>query len=297
MENTIVSYKDKELIVHEFNMSHAKGGRLSKFWVEDIKSGREYLVKGSMYFSYEPFSEKIAYIIGKNLGIDCLEYDIIPSKLFKGMIKTNPMCKYLSLCEKIDRKNYSITSVAEIKRARNLVKDTDEEPITNRQVMYEILDQKYIDTMILFDAIIGNVDRHYGNVHILRSKDGELVGAPLLDHGASVLAQSPEIINFILGAKTAKFLNTSSMVEKTHDKQIEYISSINGISFNIVPKTIQILNELEPTFELIPKFRREAVKQYVVYRLHKYLGYIKQEGRAINSRPDISGVIKEKEHT
>ena len=232
--------------------------------------------------------------------MDVLEYDILPAKLFKGMVPLNPMCRYISICEKIDRKNYSITSVAEIKRARNIVRLPDEPKVTNREVMYEMLDQRYIDTMILFDAIIGNVDRHYGNVHLLRSKDGEIIGAPILDNGASLLAQTPAIITDIFGFKVGEWLNTACTMEKTHDKQIAYISSLSGTSFNVVTKTIQILNEIQPVLDLMPAHRAKAVKKYISYRLHKYLGLIKRSDRLIipeNERVDVSDIIKEKEHT
>ena len=296
-DKQVIKWGDKELVLHEFKRSHANGGRLEKFWVEDIKTGRQFLIKGSSSFSYEPYSEKIAYIIGKDLGMDVLEYDILPAKLFHGMVPLNPMCKYVSICEKIDRKNYSITSVAEIKRARNIVKKTSDKPITNREVMFELLDAKYIDTMILFDAIIGNVDRHYGNVHILRSKDGKMVGAPLLDNGASLLAQSSVWITTLFGFKVGEWINRSSTMEDTHDKQIEYIQELSGISFEIVPKTIQILDEIQPVLDLMPKFRARAIKKYMVYRLHKYLGLMKRTNRPSNRKIDASDIIKEKEHT
>ena len=298
--NQIVEWQNKRLVLHEFKKSHANGGRLEKFWVEDINSGRQFLIKGSSAFSYEPFSEKIAYIIGKNLGIDVLEYDILPAKLFKGMIPLNPMCKYISICEKIDRKNYSIMSIAEIKRARNVVKLPNEKNVTNREVMYELLDKKYIDTMILFDAIIGNVDRHYGNVHILRDKDGKIIGAPILDNGASLLAQSSLLISSILGFKVGEILNRACTMEKTHDKQIQYISSLSGVNFNIVPKTITILNEIQPTLNLMSKVRAKALKKYITYRLHKYLGLIKHYDKEVNQDKiniDAHDIIKEKEHT
>ena len=299
MENTVI-WGDKELVLHEFKRAHANGGRLEKFWVEDIKTGRQFLIKGSSFMSYEPFSERIAYIIGKNLGIDVLEYDILPAKLFKNILPLNPFCKYISICEKIDRKNYSITSVAEIKRALNVVREEGEPPITNREVMYKLLDQKYIDTMILFDAIIGNVDRHYGNVHLLRGIDGKMIGAPLLDNGASMLAQSLTILNVLFGNKVGMMVDRSSTMESTHSKQIQYIKSLHGISFNIPAKTIQILNDLEPTLQFLSKARQESVKRYLTFRLHKYLGYIKhnKEDDSPYAPPiDAGEIIKEVEHT
>jgi hypothetical protein len=310
----VIEWEGKELIVHEFRKSHANGGRLEKFWVEDRKSGREFLIKGASRFSYEPFSEKIAYLVGKNLGMDVLEYDIIPAKYFKGMIPMNPLCKYVSICERIDKQGYSITSVAEIKRALNAVKDDDEPYVSNKEVMLDIMGKRDVETMILFDAIIGNTDRHYGNVHILRNKKGEMVAAPILDNGASLLAQN-KIIWALLGYNIGKFFNRSSNMENTQEKQILHIDltekglsthdkriadiGIGGISYNIVPKTIDILNDIQPTLDKMPKIRANMIKKYLVYRLHRYLTIVKQGKMPEKDTSSSSKVVgsREKEHT
>jgi len=273
MEN-IVEWNNKKLVLHEFRESHANGGRLGKYWVEDLNSGKQYLIKSSSILSYEPFSEKMAYIIGRDLGIDVLEYDIIPAELFRSVIDTHLRCKYVSICEKIDRKEYSITSVAEIKRAMNALRKPSDKQYKNKEIMYSILDEKYIDTMILFDAIIGNRDRHYGNVHILRGKDGQLIGAPLLDNGNSLLATRHILTPY--GYKIGEKLNDSCTVEFEHDKQICYICSIKNLSYNVPCKTIQIMNDIEPVLALMPKSRADYTRKYIIYRLHKYLSLLKR---------------------
>lgn len=296
----VIEWNNMELVLSDFDKSHANGGRLGKFWVEDRKTGRVFLIKSSSTFHYEPYSEKIAYIVGKSLGMDILEYDILPAKLFKGMIPLNSFCKHVSICEKIDRKNYSITSVAEIKRARNAILDKDAKPITNREVMYELLSQKYIDTMILFDAIIGNEDRHYGNVHLLRGIDGEIVGAPILDNGASLLADRNSLLCFLMGMKVGKVVDKAFTIEKRHNDQMNYIETLKGISFNIPEKTIQILNEIQPTLDLMPRLRAIVVKRYLVYRLYKYLGLLKKGGyinQATRDGRDTSKIRRENEIT
>ena len=275
MEN-IIKWRDMELVVSDFNKSHANGGRLGKLWVEDRLSGRVFLVKSSGWLSYEPFSEKIAYIIGKNLGIDVLEYDILPMELFKGVFPRTSFCKYVSICEKVDRKGCSMMSIAEIKRARNaFLSKKDENYQKNEDIMYELLPKKYIDTMLLFDAIIGNDDRHFGNVHILRNLDGEIVGAPILDNGASLLAKA-NIFGIILsGIRVGKVFDKTSMLYYKHAEATKHIETVNGVNFNITAKAINILNEIEPTLQLMSKIRANAIRKYIVYRLYKHLGNIK----------------------
>ena len=271
----IIEWKDKELIIRDFEKSHANGGRLGKLWAEDLKSGRIFLIKSSSPFSYEPFSEKMAYIIGRDIGVDVLEYDIMPADELRDIMYIHPLCKYVSVCEKIDRKGYVISSVAEIKRARNALVNDDSKKVKNKEVMYEILSKQYIDTMLLFDAIIGNEDRHYGNVHVLRTMNGEIVGAPILDNGASLLALRPIWEILFWNNKVGEKCNKAFTIADNHDKQLETVTEVNNISFNITTKTMQILKDLEPTLNLMPKTRATLIKKFIVYRLHKYLGMMK----------------------
>ena len=292
----IVNWDKYELRISDFESSHANGGRLGKIWAEDLKSGRVFLIKGSGKFGYEPFSEKMAYIIGKNLGIDVLEYDIIPAELFDGVIPVNPKCPYVSICEKIDKDRFCVSSIAEIKRARNVIIGDKKKFTTNRKVMYELIDKEYIDTMILLDAIIGNEDRHYGNVHVIRGLDGQIVGAPLLDNGASLLATRTDMEIALAGNTVGERFNRSFTIDETHDKQLETVTTINNIDFNITTKTIQILNELQPTLELMKPIRAKAIERYIIYRLHKYLGMIKySDNKKYLTESKAKFKVKEKE--
>lgn len=298
----VIYWRDKELIIPDSINSHANGGRLEKFWVQDRKTGRQFLIKGSTSFSYEPYCEKIAYIIGRDLGIDVLEYDIIPAKEFVNMSKIiSPLCKHVSICEKIDRVGYSITSVAEIKRAKNAVLSDGEQHITNKMVMEELFDKKYLDTMLLFDAIIGNTDRHYGNVHLLRDLNGEFSPAPLLDNGASLLATATLFGLLWYEDTIGQHYNSSKTISRNHAKQIKYISTLKNINYNIPSKTIQILHDIQPVLDEMPKYRYRMIKKYITLRLHKYLGMLKRDTQytPLYFKPlnFVSSIRREQEHT
>ena len=275
----IIEWNGKQLVMHDFVKSHANGGRLQKFWVEDIKTGRQFLIKGSSYLSYEPYCEKMAYIIGKALGIDVLEYDILKADKFRSLNILSPLCKHVSICEKIDRVGCSITSVAEIKRAKNAIKSPDSKPITNKEVMYDLLEEKYIETMFFFDAIIGNVDRHYGNVHLLRDLDGNFVGAPILDNGASLLAQASLAGEMFYDIKIGEHYNAACTIANNHEKQIGTIKNLKNINFNIPAKTIEIIHDIQPVLNEMPRFKGRVIKKYIIYRLHKYLGMLKRDSQ------------------
>lgn len=269
----IIEYKGMELEFQDFRRSHANGGQLPKLWVRDRLTGRIFLIKGNSLFNTEPFGEKLAYIIGKDLGIDVLEYDLIKTDEINRVFGSNMLnCRYASICEKIDRKGCSITSVAEVKRARNVI---SEHKVTNKDVMYELLPKSYIDTMFLFDAIIGNSDRHYGNVHMLRNTKGEFSGAPLFDNGASLLSNAPLLFALASNYKVGETFNSSYTIDKKHDAQVATIDTLDNVNFNIASKTIDILNDIEPTLNLMSHVRADIIKKYIVYRLHKYLGMLK----------------------
>lgn len=293
----IIKWKDFKFIVRDFELSHANGGRLCKLWVEDLNTGRIFLVKSSSKFSYEPFSEKMAYIIGRDIGVDVLEYDIIPAELFKDVMFIDKGCKYVSICEKIDRKGFSISSIAEIKRAKNVVLADQNKKVKNKEVMYELLPKSYIDTMLIFDAIIGNEDRHYGNVHVLRSKKGEIVGAPILDNGASLLALRPIWELILFNKHVGHYCNKAYTIGATHDEQLKNVEAVNNISFNITTKTMQILRDIQPTLDLMPKFRAKCIKRFIVYRLHKYLGMMKygNSEEYINKAKGFNRLLRENE--
>ena len=129
--------------------------------------------------------------------------------------------------------------------------------------------------MFLFDAIIGNSDRHYGNVHMLRNTKGEFSGAPLFDNGASLLSNVPLLFALASKYKVGEIFNNSYTIDKKHDGQVATINTLDNINFNIASKTIDILNDIEPTLRLMSPARADIIKKYIVYRLHKYLGMLK----------------------
>ena len=220
------------------------------------------------------------------------EIDILQNEIENG----TPFDAALTII-KLQGKDYIELNENTFVMKTNYFTDNVEKFIENK---YDVVKMQAVDTMILFDAIIGNVDRHYGNVHILRSNYGDMIGAPILDNGASLLAQTNMLIGSIFGFRIGEWVNRSSTMERTHDKQVEYIKSLSGISYSVVPKTLQILNDIEPTLELMSPRRAKAVRKYVVYRLHKYLGLIKHADKNTvipEKTVQAHDIIKELEHT
>ncbi len=148
-------------------------GMLPKCWRRD--KGKVYLYKGATSGAsntgFEPYSEKYAYLLGKQLGFNVIPYRIAR---WKG--------KLCSACELFTSKDVSYVPIGRIVRSGGMKAVRE---------YYEKLGPKYVkalNEMIVFDALICNTDRHFGNFGLLiNSKTNKIVGpAPLFDHGNSL---------------------------------------------------------------------------------------------------------------
>ena len=148
-------------------------GMLPKCWRRI--DGKIYLYKGasSGYANAgcEPFSELYASMIGEQMGLSVIPYQI---RQWKG--------NTCSVCELFTSADVSFVPVGRIIRTGGMKAVRD---------WYETLGQEFVDAlddMIVFDAIICNTDRHYGNFGVLLNSHTRKViaPAPLFDHGCAV---------------------------------------------------------------------------------------------------------------
>ena len=138
-------------------------------------NGTVYLFKGgtngASNTGNEPYSEKYAYEIGKYMGLNMIPYSI---NKWKGML--------CSSCEIFTDENIGFIPVGRI------VKKGGMKAV---RAFYEELGPKYVrslNEMIVFDAIICNTDRHFGNFgFLIDNKKNKIIDpAPLFDHGNSL---------------------------------------------------------------------------------------------------------------
>ena len=149
-------------------------GMLPKCWCRD--RGKILLYKGGTEgFSNtgnEPYSEFYASQIAKALEVNAIDYKLAK---FKGRI--------CSTCELFTSKEVSFVPVGRIVRTGGMAAVKE---------YYRSLGKKYteqLNDMFLLDAVIMNVDRHFGNFGFLvDSKTNKIIApAPLFDHGNSLL--------------------------------------------------------------------------------------------------------------
>ncbi len=149
-------------------------GMLPKCWrrengIKLYKGGTE----GASNTGNEPYSEFYASEIAK-----ILEFNAIPYTL---SVWKNRLC---SVCDIFTSKDLSFVPVG------RLVKSGGMKAV--REFYAELGEEftRALDEMIIFDAVIYNTDRHYGNFGVLvDSKTNKIVApAPLFDHGNSLFS-------------------------------------------------------------------------------------------------------------
>jgi len=149
-------------------------GMLAKCWrrvdgkIVLYKSGTE----GFANSGNEPYCEFYAYQIVEAMRINAVQYGL--SK-WKGRL--------CSTCELFTSKEYSFMPIV------NIVRDGGIKAVIE---YYKSLGDKYYDAfvdMIVFDAIILNTDRHFGNFGFMVDNRTNTIcaPAPLFDHGLSLL--------------------------------------------------------------------------------------------------------------
>lgn len=148
-------------------------GMLPKCWRRI--NGKIVLYKGGTMGASntgnEPYSEFYAYQIAKILGMNAVPYSLSKWK--------DTLC---STCELFTSKDISFVPVGRIVRYGG---------IQAVRAYYKELGtefEKALNEMIVFDALVFNTDRHYGNFGVLAdSSSNKIVApAPLFDHGNSL---------------------------------------------------------------------------------------------------------------
>ena len=149
-------------------------GMLPKCWrrqngkIKLYKGGTE----GAANTGYEPYSEFYAAKIAEMLGVNAIPYTL--SK-WKGRI--------CSVCDLFTSKELCYVPIGRIVRRGGM---------SAVRAFYASLGEKFtaaLNEMVIFDAVIFNTDRHFGNFGVLiDSRTNKIIApAPLFDHGNALM--------------------------------------------------------------------------------------------------------------
>lgn len=246
------------------NATKTSKGILSKAWYKI--DGKICLVKGNSVdpdgiIGLEPYSEVMASNIAKVLQYSHLEYFLMDAKLFTD-VKVHRI-KHVSVCEYYIPKDYKVVSYYNY-----IIAKLGLEPTDYFEAYKKFLPIKPLFQMLLFDAIIGNEDRHLSNIDILLGLDGTENLAPLYDHGASLLAWHGRKELGSAG-KEGRF-DSAKPFRTTHNVQIKLITDPIFPPTDLKVLYKELIKSIEPVFAFLPDYRVEAIKNYLFWRM-KYI--------------------------
>jgi hypothetical protein len=240
-------------------------GMLSKAWYTD---GEErFLVKGNSNNTigknngFEPFSEVLAYRLGKLLGLNVVEYQLRDAGDFPEVAVYD--CKYVSVCAdcRKDGKEQLLSFAvwADVTNGKTV---TD---YFNYYLRSE-LNNDDLARMLVFDAVTGNSDRHLNNFDVVFDGKSVKLG-PIFDNGAAFLALIPDS-----ELKEWKGIgpDKSKPFKETHSKQIQLVERfVNKSLFSV--NTLEVYrewcNECEDVFSVMSKQRAKCIQNYVKNRI------------------------------
>lgn len=228
-------------------------GTLPKAW-RFIENDGIYLYKGgtagAANTGNEPYSEFYACQIAEAMGIPCVKYDL---ENWKGILASK--CK---LFTNIDTAFIPIGNIIKKGGLNAILK------------YYSELGNEYYEqvrSMLVFDSVIYNEDRHFGNFGLLRdNKTGKIISpAPIFDNGLSLfnyaMPEDFEILDEYAKTRSMPYGLSFETVckEVIGKKQLSELRKLIGFHFKRHPK----LNLPEERLNAIEKHLQKRIKALI----------------------------------
>ena len=229
-------------------------GMLPKAW-RFVESDGITLYKGgttgAANTGNEPFSEFYACQIAEAMGLDAVHYGL---ENWKGILA--------STCRLFTSLDISFVPIGRVVRTGGLKACLD---------YYEALGPQAFEavkSMLVFDAVIYNEDRHFGNFGLLRdNRTGKVLGpAPLFDHGLS-------LFNFAMPGDFADLAAYAKSRRPAYEG-----TTFEGISRAVMgkPQAAQLRQLIGFTFKRhpdinLPEERLRAIEKFLQARVRELL--------------------------
>lgn len=229
-------------------------GMLSKAWY--MIDGELCLVKGNSPGGWEPFSEVMSFKLGEKIGFNIVPYWLEDASRFPE-VETKGACNKVSVC-----KTFMQPGEVQAKLAY-FIEDVLGQSVES-WIAANALDAG-IQDILLFDALIGNEDRHLNNIDLL-FKDGAFSRvAPIYDCGAGLLAWCADCD---LGAARIPYkLDNSKPFRARHKAQLGLIDSGRISGYFAGVRMLDLVDAIESELEELPAERSKAIVSFLTWRL------------------------------
>ena len=242
--------KHKVGLSTEWTMS----GQFAKAWrrINDqlvlYKGGTEGFSNAGM----EPYSEYFAAQLAQAIGLDVVSYDL---DKWKGRLA--------STCSLLNTKDISFVPFWQIAGQSRFPKSLAAGLVMGDKIF------ESMRSMIVFDALICNVDRHAGNYGCMRdNRTGEVLGmAPLFDHNLSLFARDTErdFANWPQRANEVMLPRTSNLTFKEESELV-----MGPRQHEMLRKAIGFQFVNHPRYPIADE-RLEALNKYLTARTDELL--------------------------
>ncbi len=265
----LIDYSDWEILEE----SPYGSGRSEKYWIIDPKTKEKGIfkfpkVKVTGEITGEYWSEKLASEIAKTLNLETARVDMGIFKGRKGSMSYFFLGENEILIEAVnfialEHPDYDFDKLCDVKSEKHYSLEILEEALSDFPEFY-----KFLHT-IIFDALIGNIDRHHSNWGIVTSIKNKTVEehryAPLYDSGSSLCCYIEDLARILLHDKIrlnaqiksksksalksidGEKLRHHELIEiikdKYYDETIGFVKSLsNKLSDNQI---VELLNEFD----------------------------------------------------
>lgn len=242
-------------------------GFLSKAWY--YINRERYLVKGNSYKAcitgYEPYSEVLAACVAEQLGIPHVEYILKDAYKFPSI--TVHAISHVSICKEIPL--LAEEQLVSFNALLNPIGFEDFGELMNLYSKLQLPDEDMY-RMLLFDALIGNTDRHLNNWEYIVSANS-IKPAPLYDHGAGFRSQVSEDNLLTCGDLYPDDAKSFGLTHKEiiYEVKDRYKKKLFYIDYKKLEKAFRdCLKSLQP---YLSDLRVNAILAYFEARVDEYL--------------------------
>lgn len=234
-------------------------GASEKKWLINSKTNQKGIFKfpkdmGTGKTTGEYWAEKVAFQLAEILGIECAKVDI---GTFKGRVGS---MSYMILNEDeelIEGIQY-ITNIYKEYNQDKFIDYRTGEPYSIKMILQSIkktgLGNDFL-TIPIFDALIGNSDRHHSNWGIVKNKlNGNIRMSPLYDNGSSLccLIDDEYASSFLRDKRRFESLifgKSKSMIRWENQNRIRHFELIQHIKDEYYEETLYIVDKVKDNLD------------------------------------------------